>query len=96
MVPAEGRALHAADGADPAAGAPIDDAVRAAALFALLLELQGRDEAAITRILDGALPDDAHQADAADATLGDPRVCADWLDDVRHRLDLALAREARP
>ena len=89
-LPARG---DAAERAEPADGAPIDDAVRAAALFALLLELQGRDEAAITRILDGVLPDDADEAGAA---LGEPRACADWLDEVRHRLDLALAREVRP
>ena len=64
------------------------NALRAAALFALLLELQGRDEVAITRILDQAIAeDDATDVDALDGARR-------WLDDVRHRLDLALAKEA--
>ena len=64
------------------------NALRAAALFALLLELQGRDEVAITRILDQAIAQDAAiDVDALDAARR-------WLDDVRHRLDLALAKEA--
>ncbi|MHC4079896.1 MAG: DUF2868 domain-containing protein [Planctomycetota bacterium] len=64
------------------------DAVRAAALFALLLELQGRDEAAITRILDETVGDtEPPEIETAAAARG-------WLDEVRHRLDLALAGEA--
>ncbi|MEE9129757.1 MAG: DUF2868 domain-containing protein [Phycisphaerales bacterium] len=64
------------------------NALRAAALFALLLELQGRDEVAITRILDQVIAEDAAiDVDALDAARR-------WLDDVRHRLDLALAKEA--
>lgn len=61
------------------------DAVRAAALFAILLELQGRGEASITRILDQTLVDDAT------FELGNAR---EWLDQLRHRLDLAIARES--
>ena len=76
------------------AGPPQDtsggDAVRAAALFALLLELQGRGEATITRVLDQVLPED----DALDA--GDARAVRGWLDGLRHRLDLALAAEGGP
>jgi len=71
----------------------VADAVRSATMFALLLELQGRDEATISRILDAALPDDGDEAD--DASLGDADQCRAWLAEVRHRLDLALAGEAR-
>jgi hypothetical protein len=57
-------------------------------LFALLLELQGRDEGTITRILDRVI-DQSHD---------DPGTSAEsarrWLDDLRHRLDMALARES--
>jgi hypothetical protein len=64
------------------------DAVRAAALFALLLELQGRDEVAITTILDETVgetePPEIETAASART----------WLDEMRHRLDLALAGEA--
>lgn len=67
------------------------DALRSAALFALLLELQGREEAAISRILDRTLADE--EADEADLAGAD--ACAGWLDEVRHRLDLALAAEGR-
>jgi hypothetical protein len=65
------------------------DAVRSAALFALLLELQGRGEAAISRILDHTLAD----ADVDDADLAGADAPAGWLDEVRHRFDLALAAE---
>jgi len=61
------------------------DAVRAAALFALLLELQGRDEAAITRILNEVI---------ADGDFDTPNDVQQSLDAMRHRLDLALAGEA--
>ncbi|MCH8343375.1 MAG: DUF2868 domain-containing protein [Planctomycetes bacterium] len=65
------------------------DAIRAATLFALLLELQGKDEAAITRILEQAVDaDDVIDAGSADSTRA-------WLDGIRHRLDVALAEEAR-
>ncbi len=62
-------------------------AVRSAALFTLLLELQGRDEPTISRLLDKTLPDDDAQIIAA-------ANCSAWLDEIRHRLDLALASEA--
>lgn len=78
----------AAPAEDPPALSGRGDAVRAAALFALLLELQGRDEAAITRILDQVICDD-DDLDAATAE----QVGA-WLDGLRHHLDLALASEA--
>jgi len=63
------------------------DAFRAAALFALLLELQGRDEVAITRILDRTLPE------GADADVESEEDARRWLDNLRHRLDIALAKE---
>ena len=78
---------EAADG-ETTDSAARGNALRAAALFSLLLELQGRDEVAITRILDQAIAEDAAiDVDALDAARR-------WLDDVRHRLDLALAKEA--
>ena len=54
----------------------------------MLLELQGRDESTITRVLDRAIDQD----DSA-ALAGDDQAQR-WLDDLRHRFDLALAREA--
>jgi hypothetical protein len=86
------RAVTPAKAADPDT-APDDlsargDAVRAAALFALLLELQSCDETTITRRLDGAVGDDD-----LDAT--SPEAVRRWLDAVRHRLDLVVAEEAR-
>ena len=87
------KAVKSVD-AEPADGGTTNsaargNALRAAALFALLLELQGRDEVAITRILDQAIAqDDATDVDALDAARR-------WLDDMRHRLDLALAKEGR-
>ena len=74
------------DGGRPDEAGP-DDAVRSAALFALLLELQGRGEAAITRILDQVV------GDQDDIALGDEPAARRWLDGLRHRLDLALAAE---
>lgn len=61
--------------------------IRSAALFAMLLELQGRDEKLITRVLDAAISprDDLSSFDAAQR----------WLDQLRHRFDLALAREVQ-
>ncbi|MDY7109499.1 MAG: hypothetical protein SYC29_12765, partial [Planctomycetota bacterium] len=81
------RPADARDGADDRLGPA--DALRSAALFALLLELQGREEAAITRILDRTLP----EGEVDDADLADADDRAAWLDEVRHRFDLALAAE---
>jgi hypothetical protein len=78
---------EAADAREAASGVEIGDAVRAAALFALLLELQGRDEATITRLLDRIIGDDDRPLNA----LNDVRA---WLDALRHRLDIALAEGA--
>ena len=63
------------------------DALRAAALLALLLELQGRDEVAITRILDRTLPEDD------DLNVDSTGAARHWLDDLRHRLDIAMMKE---
>jgi hypothetical protein len=74
--------------ADEALPSGRGDAVRAAALFALLLELQGRDEASITRILDEVV------GEAEPSEIDTDIAARNWLDDIRHRLDLALAGEA--
>ncbi|MEX2529675.1 MAG: DUF2868 domain-containing protein [Gemmatimonadota bacterium] len=68
------------------------DMVRPAALFAVVLELQGRDEASITRVLDGTF---AEGVPDLEASMPDARAVANWLDHVRHRFDLALIREER-
>lgn len=75
--------------AQESASQQFSDAVRAAALFALILELQGRDERTITRVLDQAIPEAAMNADIAHAADVER-----WLNDVHHHLDMALAREA--
>ncbi len=72
------------------AGDRFAEAVRAAALFAMVLELQGRGEGEITAVLEAVIDDDS--ADAPIATAGEARP---WLDGLRHRFDLALAREGR-
>lgn len=79
----------AADGGNDAGDLP--EAVRAAALFAMLLELQGRDEVTIGRVLDGALEDDVSGEPLASAADVRP-----WLDETRHRFEIVLAQEARP
>ncbi|MHC5002613.1 MAG: DUF2868 domain-containing protein [Planctomycetota bacterium] len=66
----------------------LDAAVRCAALFAVLLELQGGDEAWISRSLEYTFPG---ESDAPLRSAGD---AAAWLDETRHRLDVTLAREA--
>jgi len=88
-------ALHAAHqlapeqsepaGADTTEQTDRAEAVRAATLFAVLLELQGRSEAAISSALDATFNED-----------DDPPVEAahlrPWLDEVRHRFDLAVTQ----
>jgi hypothetical protein len=59
--------------------------VRAAALFALVLELQGRGEAQIASIIDSAIDERA-----AAEPIGTGEDTRAWLDGVRHRLDMAL------
>ena len=61
--------------------------VSAAALFALVLSLQGRPEAAISRILEQTLEQDP-------PSLPDSRAARTWLNEVQSRLNVALAREA--
>lgn len=63
------------------------DAVRAAALFALVLDAQGHDEAAITRMIDAAIGDE-------EPVLRSEADAAAWLDRVRQRYGEAEAREA--
>ncbi len=65
-------------------------AVRSAALFAVLLELQGRSEASISRVLEATFADETE----SDGSIGEIRA---WLDETRHRFDMALAKdEASP
>ncbi len=66
----------------------IGEAVAAAALFALVLHLQGRPEGSITRLLDRALPE------SAAPVLADAAAAAAWLAAVDQRLAAALAAEA--
>jgi hypothetical protein len=89
MGPSGGAAGSDA-GAGPTASGT-GDAVRAAALFALVLELQGRSEARITELLEATLPDD-QGGEPIESAAG----AASWLDGIRHRLDLALVAEAGP
>lgn len=63
------------------------EAVKAAALFALVLESQGHDEVAITGMIDAAIGDD-------DAALGSAAEVAAWLDRVRLRYRDAERKEA--
>jgi hypothetical protein len=65
----------------------LTEAVNSAALFAVLLELQGRDEAAITQIMDRVAAEDEPPI------IADSGAARAWLDTLRHRLDLALATE---
>lgn len=75
------------DGSANAAPDDLGDAVRAAALFALLLELQGWDETTITSILEDTVDDDGS------TPLADASAVASWLNHLRHRFDLAVSRE---
>ncbi|MCP5420301.1 MAG: DUF2868 domain-containing protein [Gammaproteobacteria bacterium] len=61
-------------------------AVCSAALFALLLELQGRDETAISRLLDRIV-------EAGEPVIEDAEAAATWLDDLKRRFDEAVAAE---
>jgi hypothetical protein len=67
----------------------LDLSVRSAALFAMLLELQRFDESTITRVLDASVADESESR----RSLTDANDVRRWLDDLRHRFDLALARE---
>ncbi|MEE4379573.1 MAG: DUF2868 domain-containing protein [Candidatus Competibacteraceae bacterium] len=61
-------------------------AVQSAALFALLLELQGRDESTITQLLDQILATD-------EAVLSDAEAVRHWLDELHQRFDRVVAAE---
>ncbi|WP_166805003.1 DUF2868 domain-containing protein [Nitrosococcus wardiae] len=65
----------------------LTEAVNSAALFAIVLELQGRDEATITRIIDQVAIENEPPP------IANPAAARTWLDTLRQRLDLALARE---
>ncbi|TVQ53551.1 MAG: DUF2868 domain-containing protein [Phycisphaerales bacterium] len=65
--------------------------VRAGVLTTLTFELQSRDEAVITRVLDQTLQD-LPELDSEHNELSRTTV-RHWLDTVRHRFDLALARQ---
>ncbi len=86
-----GAALSAVIPSDRAGQSPqpqainLTDAVNSAALFALLLELQGRDEIQITRIIDQVAGN--HEP----PVLSDGTAVRQWLETLRHRFDLALA-----
>jgi hypothetical protein len=73
-------------GAESRRDEPTDltDAINAAALFAIVLELQGRDETDITRIIDRVAGDEDPPA------MHDVEAVRVWLDALRARLDLAL------
>ncbi len=72
---------------EPAGPPDLGGAVRAAALFAMLLELQGRGEATISRVLDRAVTQDDEQP-IESASHVQP-----YLTELRHRFDMALASE---
>jgi hypothetical protein len=74
------------DNASPPDSMDYGDAVRAAALLSLLLELQGREETQITRLLELTVAEDEGMLDSTDAARR-------WLDELRHRFDVALAKE---
>jgi hypothetical protein len=74
------------DNASPPESMDYGDAVRAAALFSLLLELQGRQEAEITRLLERTVAEEEVKLDSTDAARR-------WLNELRHRFDVALAKE---
>jgi hypothetical protein len=67
--------------------ADLSNAVSSAALFAILLELQGRDEVQITRIIDRVAGDNEPPV------IKNVEAARQWLDTLRHRFDCALATE---
>lgn len=70
--------------------ADLTDAVCAAGLFSVLLELQGRDEAEITELLDAIVePDEPVEIDTPDAA-------RQWLEEMVRRYDLAVGAGVRP
>jgi len=70
----------------PGAASPqFDETVQSAALFAMLLELQGRSETAITQVLDRAIPDE-HEP----AQLHTSEAVRAWLNTVKQRFETAV------
>lgn len=65
----------------------VTDAVRASALFAATLELQGHDEATITRVLDETFADEDIEIAEMDALHA-------WLEARRYRFDLSLGERS--
>lgn len=78
------------NGTEPAPPTPADmgEAVASAALFAVLLDLQGLPEERISQILDALLDEHPPQ-------ITDTRAAAQWLDDLQQRLD-RLRDEIQP
>jgi hypothetical protein len=72
---------------DETVEADLANSVSSAALFAILLELQGRDEVQITRIIDRVAGDNEPPI------INNADVARQWLDTLRHRFDLAQATE---
>ncbi len=64
-------------------GPETTEAVRAAALYAVLLDLQGVAESSITRVLDRTF------GEAPELTSGRPDATKAWLDEVLHQYELA-------
>ena len=83
-LPGQSTAAEESAGHEPR----FTDAVRSAALFALLLELQGRGEASISSVLERAIT-----RELAASVLHDAAEARAWLDQLRHSFDLALAAE---
>jgi hypothetical protein len=84
-----GRDTRKADAAETSAARPdFAPAVDAAALFAMLLELQGRDETTISRVLDAAVGRDEESH-----PLSDPAAVRARLDGLQARFDAALVTE---
>lgn len=77
---------------DSADSQRLGQAVRAAALFAILLELQGLDEPSITASLDDVIAAEEGEDDLEFRTAVQARA---WLDAMRHRLDVSCANGAR-
>jgi len=75
----------------PEVRSEIAEAVRAATLHALVLELQGRGETVISRVLEGTL-----EESLADQSPSDAELVERWLTAIRHRYDIALAAETSP
>ena len=74
-------------GAIPPDTPGLEDAVRAAALLSLVLDAEGHNEMAITRMVDDTISDEAPQLRSEDQI-------SDWLDNVHLRYRDSERREA--